>query len=205
MAILRWVPPHQRKPDRDRTSISPGPTLRLTSFLLIVSAKSHFLQQLRGLELFPIVCHPRWRPGMTAIVLRTRKQAIDSEEDAYAKPRSLLRKECCYPVEKRGVLCSSMRGEICGPSGRRRRGLSLGQAARISAAIVCHRPARPKSGLPDFGTYQKDRNRKHPISIGDPVITWFALEHHVKACGYWMPPPKRGMTSMRFTYFALSP
>src|SRR3984893_10661811 len=40
------------------------------------------------------------------------------------------------------------------------------QTAHFAAVIA---RLDPKSGLPDFGTYQNDRNRKHPISIGDPV------------------------------------
>jgi hypothetical protein len=45
----------------------------------------------------------------------------------------------------------------------------------------------PKSGLPDFGTLN-DRNRKRPISIGNPVST---------AGGYWIARSSRAMTAQR--------
>src|SRR5258708_11223115 len=44
----------------------------------------------------------------------------------------------------------------------------------------------PKSGLPDFGTLN-DRNRKRPISIGNPVSnSWWLLDRPVN------PPIKSG-------------
>src|SRR5260221_12990023 len=42
------------------------------------------------------------------------------------------------------------------------------QTAHFAAVIA---RLDPKSGMPDFGTYQNDRNRKHPILIGDQVNT----------------------------------
>src|SRR5258708_1966078 len=45
----------------------------------------------------------------------------------------------------------------------------------------------PKSGLPDFGTLN-GRNRKRPISIGNPVST---------AGGYWIARSSRAMTAQR--------
>jgi hypothetical protein len=45
----------------------------------------------------------------------------------------------------------------------------------------------PKSGLPDFGTLN-DRNRKRPISIGNPVSP---------AGGYWIARSSRAMTAQR--------
>src|SRR5260221_8075567 len=56
------------------------------------------------------------------------------------------------------------------------------QTAHFAAVIA---RLDPKSGLPDFGTYQNDRNRKHPISIGDPVNT---------DRGYWIARSSRAMT-----------
>src|SRR5258708_39893680 len=77
---------------------------------------------------------------------------------------------------------------IASPSSRERAG-RLGLQSIVDQVDSPDVIARldPKSGLPDFGTLN-DRNRKRPISIGNPVST---------AGGYWIAPSNPAMTTKR--------